>query len=95
MAGMDLGRGADECDRGQTGNEPRRIQSLAGGNESHSQTDQNRRAEIEQPAGSKVEDRESVHRDEWCLNPWQEDLPTRPQNETGNKVGSGKKRKRR
>src|ERR1700730_12511925 len=75
-----LGRAAAECDQDRTDSGPNRLQSLTGGDESDSPTDENWRTEINQPADAKIEDREPIYSDERRIGSRQKDLPTRPQN---------------
>src|SRR5271165_6534964 len=94
--GVNLGGAADPCDQDQTEGGPIRLQSLTGGHESDSPTDDNRRAEIVNLAGLKIDIRKSV---EWAcahterrIGSRQKDLPTTPQIEARHKVSPSQKK---
>ena len=92
---VNLGRAAGQCDQDPTDSGPNRFQPLAAGDKSDCPTDENRRAEIDQPADLKIEDRKPIYWDERRIRSRQKNLPTRPQNETGNEVGRCEKKERR
>src|SRR5258708_6511034 len=90
-----LGRTADQCDQEPTGTGPNHFQSLAGGDESDCPTDDNRRAEIDQPADLKIEVRKPIDWDERRIRSPVKKLPTRPQKETGREQARREKKERR
>jgi hypothetical protein len=61
-ARANLGGGAHPCDQGQASRGPNRPQPLPGGDESDSPTDENRRAEVVQLTGLKIDIPEPIHR---------------------------------
>src|ERR1700676_5560205 len=89
-----LGRAADQCDHEPTESGPNRFQPLAPGDKCDCPTDENRRAEIDQPAHLKIEDRKPIYWDERRIRSRQKNFPYRPQNETGNEVGCCEKKER-
>src|SRR6202011_6042115 len=89
--GVNLGGAADQCDQDQTDGRPNCLHSLTGGDECDDPTYENGRAEIEQSADTKIENREAIDPDEGRVHSREKNSPTRPQNETGNKVGRSEK----
>jgi len=85
---------ADQCDQNPTDSGPNRFQPLATGDKSDCPTDENRRAEIDQPSDLKIEVRKPIYWDERCIRSRQKKFPTRPQNETGNEVSRCEKKER-
>src|SRR5882762_4432119 len=89
-----LGRAADQCDQDPTDSGPNRFELLAAGDKSDCPTDENRGAEIDQPADLKIEVRKPIYWDERRIRSRQKKFPTRPQNETGNEVSRCEKKER-
>src|SRR5450631_1205557 len=84
---MHSGHATDECNQDQTDRRPNQFQSLTGGDESDSPTDEKGGAEINHSADAEIENRETVNLDERRTRFRQKDLPTGPQNKTGGEVG--------
>src|SRR5580692_368023 len=79
---VNLGRAGDQRDRNKTHSGPKRLGSLADGDESDSPTDQNGSTEIERPADVEIANLAHVICwDERRIGPRQKDFPTRPQNQ--------------
>src|ERR1700730_9237210 len=92
---VNLGRASHQREQDQSDSGPKRLGSLADGDESDSPTDENGRAEIEQPANVEIEKHAHViYWNERRIGPRQKESPTRPQNQKGNEPGPGKKEER-